>query len=126
MGRLLKAGPGSAFTGDGPPGPRFVAKNGPVRLAGRTGQPVVIFPGGLERARSLEKSWDQFQLPRLFSRGVCVLGAPIYVAADASVEAIEEKRMAVQEALERARQVAESWFQVSEAERQRLREEWNR
>jgi lysophospholipid acyltransferase (LPLAT)-like uncharacterized protein len=125
MARLLKAGKDVAFTVDGPRGPRFVAKNGPIMLARRTGQPVVIFHGGLERARTLEKSWDQFQLPRLFSRGVCVLGAPMYVAADASVEEIEVKRLEMQQALERARQVAESWFQISEAERQRLREEWN-
>ena len=85
----------------------------------------MIFHGGLERARTLEKTWDQFQLPRLFSRGVCVLGRPLYVAADASAEGIEEKRLEMQQALERARQVAESWFQISEAERQRLREEWN-
>jgi hypothetical protein len=125
MARLLKAGKDVAFTVDGPRGPRFIAKNGPVMLARRTGQPVVVFHGGLERARTLEKTWDQFQLPRLFSRGVCVVAPPLYVAAETSVEGIEEKRLEMQQALERARHVAESWFQISEPERQKLREEWN-
>jgi hypothetical protein len=31
----------------------------------------------------------------------------------------------MQAALERVRDVAESWFQLSETERQRLRREWN-
>jgi lysophospholipid acyltransferase (LPLAT)-like uncharacterized protein len=125
MARLLKAGKDVAFTVDGPRGPRYVAKNGPVMLARRTGQPVVLMHGELERSRSLEKSWDKLQIPRLFSRGVAVIPQPVYVDANASAEGIEEKRVEMQEALERARRVAESWFQVSEAERQRLREEWN-
>jgi hypothetical protein len=61
----------------------------------------------------------------LFSRGVIAIPPPVYVTADASAAGIEEKRLEMQEALERARHVAERWFQVSEAERERLREEWN-
>jgi lysophospholipid acyltransferase (LPLAT)-like uncharacterized protein len=125
MARLLEAGKDVAFTVDGPRGPRFIAKNGPVMLARRTGLPVVVFHGGLQRARTLAKTWDQFQLPRLFSRGVIAIPPPVYVTADASAAGIEEKRLEMQEALERARHVAERWFQVSEAERERLREEWN-
>jgi hypothetical protein len=56
---------------------------------------------------------------------VCVVAPPLYVAAETSVEGIEEKRLEMQQALERARHVAESWFQISEPERQKLREEWN-
>ena len=54
-----------------------------------------------------------------------VIPAPVYVASDTSVEGLEEKRLEMQEALERARHVAESWFQMSESERQQLREGWN-
>ena len=51
-----------AFTIDGPRGPRYVAKPGPVLLARATGVPMVVFHIALEKAWTL-KTWDQFMIP---------------------------------------------------------------
>src|SRR6195256_3297906 len=43
MARLMRAGCPTAFTIDGPKGPRYVAKMGAVLLAKKTGQPILPF-----------------------------------------------------------------------------------
>jgi hypothetical protein len=125
MAREVEAGWDVAFTPDGPRGPSYVAKPGPVLLARRTGKPVTVFHIGLSSAYTFEKSWDRLRIPFPFSRAVLVMAPPIYVSADADNKEIERKIGEMQAALERVRDVAESWFQLSETERQRMREEWN-
>lgn len=125
MAREVEAGWDVAFTPDGPRGPRYVAKPGPVMLARRTGKPITVFHIGLDSAHTFRKSWDNLRLPRPFSRAVLVMAPPIYVAADADSEEMQNKIAEMQAALERVRDVAESWFQLRETERKKLREEWN-
>src|SRR5712672_1578728 len=72
MARRLQEGSDTAFTIDGPRGPRYVAKPGPAILARRTGMPIYVFHIGIEKARTLEKAWDKMQIPHLFSRAVMV------------------------------------------------------
>ncbi len=50
---------------------------------------------------------------------------PIYVPVDADSEVIHAKQREMQSALERVRDAAESWFGLSEAEQDRLRDEWS-
>ena len=125
MAKRLEEGRHVAFTIDGPRGPRYVAKPGPVMLARKTGRPIYVFHIGVEKARTLERAWDKMQIPHPFSRAVMV-GAPlIFVSPDADAEELKRKHAEMQAALERVRDVAESWFGLSEAERQRLRTELN-
>jgi len=56
MRREIEAGGAVAFTIDGPRGPRYVAKPGPVLLAQATGAPMAAFHIALEKAWVL-KSW---------------------------------------------------------------------
>ena len=125
LAKQLEQGHDSAFAADGPRGPRYVAKPGPVLLARRTGFPIVAFHLFAERAHTFEKSWDHFQLPHLFSRVVLVIGTPIEVPEDADRAAIDGKHAELQTTLERTRQTAESWFTLSAAEQQRQRALWN-
>jgi lysophospholipid acyltransferase (LPLAT)-like uncharacterized protein len=125
MARRLQEGFDAAFTIDGPRGPRYVAKPGPVMLARKTGRPIYVFHIGVEKAHTLEKAWDKMLIPHFFSRAV-VVGSPlIFVSPDADADELKRKHAEMQAALERVRDVAESWFGLSEAERQRLRAEWN-
>ncbi len=126
MAQRLREGRDVAFTIDGPRGPRYVAKPGPVMLGRKTGCPIVLFHARLEPAWTLEKSWDLLQLPRPFSRGVIVIAPPVRVSERASREELEAKHAEMQAALERVRDVAEGWFAQSPEERARLRAEWNR
>ncbi len=125
MGRALEKGHDVAFTIDGPRGPRYIAKPGPLMLARQSGQPIFVFHIGLENAWTLEKTWDHFQVPQPFTRAVAV-GAPlIYVPRDADGEMVHRKQAEMQGALERVRDVAESWFRISPEEQVRLRKEFN-
>ena len=125
MARYLEKGRDVGFTIDGPRGPRYVAKQGPAMLARRAGCPIIVCHFGLERARTLEKTWDQFQIPKLFTRAVMFVHAPIEVPADADRELVQQKHAEMQKALEEVRDRAESWFSLSQEERKRLAAEWN-
>ncbi len=125
MANSLEQGHDVAFTIDGPRGPRYVAKPGPAMLARRSGQPIIAFHIGVERARTLRKTWDLFQIPKLYSRAVVVIHPPIEVSRHAERGEVEAKHAELQAALERARDLGESWFALSEKERDRARAEWN-
>jgi lysophospholipid acyltransferase (LPLAT)-like uncharacterized protein len=125
MARRLEEGFDTAFTIDGPRGPRYIAKPGPVILARKTGRPIYVFHIGVEKALTLEKAWDKMQIPHPWSRAVVVSARLIPVSPDADAEEMQRKHAEMQSALEQVRDVAESWFGLSEEERQRLREEWN-
>jgi lysophospholipid acyltransferase (LPLAT)-like uncharacterized protein len=125
MAQRLEEGLDAAFTIDGPRGPRYIAKPGPVMLARRTGRPIVVFHIGLERAWTLKKTWDLFQIPKPFTRAILVIAPPIEVGEDINREGLEQKHQEMQEMLEHVRDVAETWFSLPEAERDRERAFWN-
>jgi len=125
MAQRLREGLDVAFTIDGPRGPRYVAKPGPSMLARKTGFPILTFHTTAERGLTLEKTWDQFHLPRPFSRVVMIVAPPIWVPRDAGKDLLEEKHNEMQRSLERMRDLAEGWFQMPPAERERLRHELN-
>lgn len=125
LAKQLQQGHDVAFAADGPRGPRFLAKPGPVVLARRSGCPIVAFHLVAQRARIFEKAWDLFQLPAPFSRVVLVIAPPIEVPDESGRDAIECKQADLQNSLERARTTAESWFRLSPAEQERQRAIWN-
>jgi lysophospholipid acyltransferase (LPLAT)-like uncharacterized protein len=123
MAKRIEEGVDCGFTIDGPRGPRYVAKVGPVLLARMTGAPIVLFHVGVERGTTFKKTWDHFLLPSLFTRAVILGAKPIYVPKDADPETIRAKHAEMQRALEHVRDLAEGWFTFSEEERQRIRAE---
>jgi lysophospholipid acyltransferase (LPLAT)-like uncharacterized protein len=94
-----------------------------VLLARMTGAPIMVFHIGVDRGKTIEKTWDHFLLPRLFARAIIIGGPFIYVPQDADAEMIKAKHEEMQKALERVRDIAEGWFSLSEYERNRLRAE---
>jgi hypothetical protein len=125
MARSLEAGHHVGVTIDGPRGPRYVAKPGPVILARRTGRPISVFHIALKSAHTFQKSWDLFQLPYPFTDAVMFVAPPIRVPADADSDMMKQKQAEMQAALERVRDLAESWFGLTNQERERLWEEWS-
>src|SRR5687767_14118356 len=99
MARLMRAGCTTAFTIDGPKGPRYVAKMGAVLLAKKTGQPILPVTMALDRYWTTP-SWDKFQIPKPFTRARIYVAPPIYVRADADDNVLAEKRNELQEALD--------------------------
>jgi lysophospholipid acyltransferase (LPLAT)-like uncharacterized protein len=125
MAKRLEEGLDCAFTIDGPRGPRYVAKPGPVMLARKTGCPVMVFHIGVDRGKTFEKTWDHFLLPMPFARTVMLFAPPIYVPPDANQEMLEAKHAEMQRELERVRDIAEFWFSLSDAEREKHRAEFS-
>jgi lysophospholipid acyltransferase (LPLAT)-like uncharacterized protein len=109
MRQKLEQGHGVVFTIDGPRGPRYVAKPGPVLLAKKTGIPISCFYVAVERAWILN-SWDQMIIPKPFSRAAIYASAPMPVPADASDEQMTAFHQQMQETLENCRLGAEEAF----------------
>ena len=99
MIRELRGNKDVAFTVDGPRGPRYIAKPGPIWLASKSG--AAVFPFSISaQKRWVLSSWDHFQIPKPFSRVVVLMGSPIYVSADASADDLDAKQRELQQALE--------------------------
>jgi len=121
MAKRIEEGKDCAFTIDGPRGPRYVAKPGPVMLARKTGAPVMVFHIGCQRGTTFQKTWDHFLLPHLFSKTVMIFVPPIEVPPDADSALLESKHAEMQNELERVRDLAESWFSLTEDQRNQHR-----
>jgi lysophospholipid acyltransferase (LPLAT)-like uncharacterized protein len=107
---VLENGLPVVFTADGPRGPIYETKIGPVKLSQMTGASIGSFYLLPERAWVL-KSWDQFLIPKPFSR-VAVSWARSIAAPpeDADTATLESARLDLNNALERARLRAEAYF----------------
>lgn len=109
MVRLMRAGCPTAFTIDGPKGPRYEAKMGSILLAKKTGFPILPFTIEAKRFWEAKKSWDQFQTPKPFTRACVVIAPPIYIAPDADDNALEASRAELQAALDEINQRGDEW-----------------
>jgi hypothetical protein len=108
---VIEDGMPTVFTADGPRGPIYQTKMGPVKLAQVTGAPISSFYLLPERAWAAN-SWDQFLIPKPFSRVVVSWGRAVSApAVDADVAALEEKRRELQATMERIREAAEVYLQ---------------
>ncbi|GGG91655.1 lysophospholipid acyltransferase family protein [Silvibacterium dinghuense] len=107
---VLAKGDPVVFTADGPRGPIYQTKIGPVKLAQMTGQEMGCFYLLPEQSWVM-KSWDLFLIPKPFSR-VAVSWARAVPAPGPhdSPEMLEAKRQELNDALERARAQAEAHF----------------
>ncbi|MBM3997044.1 MAG: DUF374 domain-containing protein [Planctomycetes bacterium] len=91
---------------DGPRGPRRHVEPGVIFLAAKTGLPIVVMGFGHDRPWRLD-TWDQFVLPRPFSKAVMVSLEPIYIPENATKAELELYRQQVEKALNDASDLAE-------------------
>jgi lysophospholipid acyltransferase (LPLAT)-like uncharacterized protein len=107
MRDVVARGEPVVFTAGGPRGPIYQTKIGPVKLAAMTGEPMGCFYLLPERARAM-RSWDRFLVPLPFSRVVVSWARAVTTpAGDADAATLETKRVELNDALERARLLAE-------------------
>lgn len=109
MIRLMRAGSPTAFTIDGPKGPRYIAKMGAVLLAKKTGHPILPFNISAKSFWRARKSWDHFQVPKPFTGVRVDIAPPIYVPPDADEPTLEGKRIELQGALEEIKRRGDEW-----------------
>ena len=107
MSRAVRQGYDCGFTVDGPRGPRFVAKQGPVLLAFKTGAAIFCFNVSLKRKIQLN-SWDAFQIPIPFTRAFLLQAAPIWVPPTASEQDLRNLQQQVQATLDKLRNEGDS------------------
>ena len=100
--RVLDEGTPAIFTADGPRGPIYKSKMGPVKLAEISGAPIGAFHLEPERAWVMG-SWDRFRVPKPFTRIAVSWGRWTVVPDDVTAEAMEPLRTAVDASLESAR-----------------------
>lgn len=108
MIRMMKSGFEMAFTIDGPRGPRYKAKSGPIILAKKTGNPLMPFVIECEDYWTL-KSWDRLQIPKPFTRANLIIGEPIYVESRARDKELEAKIVELQTSLDELVLRGEKW-----------------
>lgn len=95
--RDIQRGRDAGFTIDGPRGPRYVAKQGPVHVALKTGAAIFCFHISMKHKIQL-KSWDEFQVPLPFTTAIVLQAPPIWVPPNATsdqLRALHEKMQSV-------------------------------
>jgi len=103
----LQEGAAVAFTIDGPRGPKYVAKPGPVPLARATGFPMAAFYLAVSNAWMLN-TWDRFMIPKPFAKVLVRASARIPVPDDADDSQMKEYHAQLQAALERVTTFAQA------------------
>ena len=102
LNRVIESGRTAIFTADGPRGPIYETKMGPIKLAQATGAPIGAFHLEPEKAWVFN-SWDRFLVPKPFTR-ICVSWAQwTRVPGELRPDQFEPKRQELNAALERAR-----------------------
>jgi len=112
MVRELKRGTAMGFTVDGPKGPRYIAKPGPVLLAKRSGEPLIPFvvePSSFATVNS----WDRLQIPRPFARARVIFGEPIFVSNTADAAETDLKLQELQQSLDVLTRRGKEWRERS-------------
>jgi len=79
MVRLLRAGHDAYITPDGPDGPAYEVKPGLAYLAKKAGASILPV-GAYTRSGYRLNRWDQYVVPRPYSRISVVVGEPYYAA----------------------------------------------
>ena len=114
LARVIETGRTAIFTADGPLGPIYQTKMGPIKLAQMTGAPIGAFHLQPERAWTMG-SWDRFLVPKPFTRIVVSWGPWTRVPAGLPAEAFEPKRAELNAAIECARLRALDHFKKAPA-----------
>ena len=107
--RDIQNGRDAAFTIDGPRGPRYVAKQGPVLLAFKSGAAILCFHISMKHKIQL-KSWDEFQIPLPFTTAIVLKAPPIWVPPDATEDQLRDLHNRMQSVLDALRIRGDAWF----------------
>lgn len=116
--KAVEDGIPAIFTADGPRGPIYRTKVGPIKLAQMTGYPVTCFYLLPERAWQVN-SWDRLLIPKPFSNVIVSFVYAVPVSATTDPAEVELLRQDLEAALERSRLNAENHLAEKRAGRLR-------
>ena len=109
MKRELDAGGEVIIVPDGPRGPARELKLGCLKLAQKTGAPLVPFTYSASRKKVL-RSWDGFVVFPPFAKVRAVIGEPIPIDPSLKGEALEDERRRVERTLIELDAKADAFF----------------
>ncbi len=84
--KLIKDGYSIGTPLDGPKGSIYQVKSGMIYLAQKSGNAILPVGVAFSNKWTFEKAWDKFQMPKPFSKMVCILGDPIFIPENAEKE----------------------------------------
>ena len=111
--QVIECGKPAIFTADGPRGPIYQTKMGPIKLAQMTGARIGCFHLEPEHAWVL-RSWDRFLVPKPFTRIVVSWAQWTYVPTELPADDFEARRAELNAAIERARLNAYAHFKKAQ------------
>ncbi|WP_297407136.1 lysophospholipid acyltransferase family protein [uncultured Cetobacterium sp.] len=82
--KFIKSGYSAGTPLDGPKGPIYQVKPGMLYLAQKSGRGLVPVGVAFSNKWTFEKTWDKFQMPKPFSKMLCIAGDPIFIPEDAN------------------------------------------
>jgi hypothetical protein len=95
MRKELERGGQVIIVPDGPRGPNREMKPGALKLARDTGAYLVPFTFSSSKKKIL-RSWDNFLIPRPFSKVVITFGEPLSVEKELTEEDLERERLRIE------------------------------
>lgn len=97
------------ITPDGPRGPRRRLAAGCIFASSRLGIPLVPIGLGYDRPWRVRPAWDQFAVPRPYSRARAVAGPKVQIPAGVDRGGVEHYRQRVEQLLNLLTTLAEDW-----------------
>ena len=94
--KIMKEGISIVTAADGPLGPKYEFKIGVALMAKIGSAPIIPISCASDRAWRLNR-WDNFMIPKPFSKVVIAVGAPHYILKQCSLIELEEHRQQVQD-----------------------------
>ena len=110
MVKNVKSGIPGALTVDGPKGPPHVVKPGVIELARLAQCAILPMSPYTNRFWVIKKSWDQFRIPKPFSRVVIALGEPFFVDESITKENFDQVALDIAKRLHEGEVIAKSHF----------------
>jgi lysophospholipid acyltransferase (LPLAT)-like uncharacterized protein len=100
------------ITPDGPRGPRRRLAPGCIYASSRLGIPLVPIGLGYDRPWRSRRAWDQFAVPRPYSRARAVAGPKVQIPLGVGRAGVEHYRQRVETLLNRLTHLAEQWAET--------------
>lgn len=97
------------MTPDGPRGPRRHLAPGCIYLASKQGLPLVVMGYGYDHPWRIQNAWDQFAIPRCYSRARAVTSGEIFVPPNLDRHGLEQFRQRIEGLLNHLTAEAEAW-----------------
>ena len=106
--KKLKSGLPGAISVDGPKGPALVVKPGIVEIARLADCPIIPISAYPVQYWSFKKSWDQFRLPKPFTKIYLVIAEPIYVSKEITKDNFDKICLEIAIALIKGEEIAKA------------------